>query len=124
MPDGSNKGSLLQGYNAQIAVDSATQVIVAAEVTQETNDKQQLIRMIEYLVANLKQNPEKVSADAGYFSAAHLNDEAVEGIDLHIATGRDKHRDPVGSTTTEVSPGTTAREAMRHKLKAEVGHAV
>ena len=35
MPDGGNKGSFVQGYNAQIAVDSASQAIVAAEVTQE-----------------------------------------------------------------------------------------
>jgi transposase len=124
MPDGSNKGSFVQGYNAQIAVDSAAQVIVAAEVTQETNDKQQLIPMIEHIVANLKQKPEKVSADAGYFSEANFNDEAGEGIDLHIATGRDKHSDPVERTTGEVSPGATAREAMRHKLKTEAGHAV
>ena len=114
----------MQGYNAQIAVDSAAQVIVAAEVTQETNDKQQLIPMIEHIVANLKQKPEKVSADAGYFSEANFNDEAGEGIDLHIATGRDKHSDPVERTTGEVSPGATAREAMRHKLKTEAGHAV
>jgi transposase len=68
MPDGANKGSFLQGYNAQIAVDSASQVIVAAEVTQETNDKQQLLPMIALMAANLKQKPEKVSADTGYFS--------------------------------------------------------
>ncbi len=36
MPDGANKGSFVQGYNVQIAVDSATQVILAAEVTRET----------------------------------------------------------------------------------------
>ena len=124
MPDGANKGSFVQGYNAQIAVDSTTQVIVAAEVTQEKNDKRQLIPMIEYVVANLKQKPEKVSADAGYFSEANLNDEATEGIDLHIATGRDKHSDSVDRTTSEVSPGATVREAMRHKLKTEAGHAV
>ena len=124
MPDGANKGSFVQGYNAQIAVDSTTQVIVAAEVTQETNDKQQLIPMIERVVANLKQKPGKVSADAGYFSETNLNDEAAEGIDLHIATGRDKHSDPVERTTGEVSPAATVREAMRHKLKTEAGHAV
>ena len=124
MPDGANKGSFVQGYNAQIAVDSTTQIIVAAEVTQETNDKQQLIPMIEYVVANLKQKPEKVSADAGYLSEANLNNEAAEGIDLHIATGRDKHSDPVERTSGEVSPDATVREAMRHKLKTEAGHAV
>jgi transposase len=124
MPDGANKGSFVQGYNAQIAVDSATQVIVAAEVTQETNDKQQLIPMIAQIVTNLEQKPEKVSADAGYFSEANLNDKAVAGIDLHIATGRDKHNDPPASTTADISPGATAREAMRHKLQTEAGHAV
>lgn len=40
------KAVFVQGYNAQIAIDSASQVIVAAEVTQETNDKKQLLRMI------------------------------------------------------------------------------
>ena len=33
MPDGANKGSFLQGYNAQIAVDAAAQIIVATAVT-------------------------------------------------------------------------------------------
>ena len=33
MPDGAHKGSFVQAYNAQIAVDDDTQVIVAAEIT-------------------------------------------------------------------------------------------
>ena len=75
MPDGASKGSFVQGYNAQIAVDSASQVIVAAEVTQETNDKKQLLPMIALIAANLEQKPEKVSADTGYFSEANVTDE-------------------------------------------------
>src|ERR1019366_5164949 len=43
MPDGANKGSFVQGYNAQAAVDSTAQIIVAAEVTQETTDNHQLL---------------------------------------------------------------------------------
>src|SRR3974390_2163979 len=37
MPDGAHKGSFLQAYNAQAAVDSAAQIIVAAEITQQSN---------------------------------------------------------------------------------------
>jgi transposase len=91
MPDGANKGSFVQGYNAQIAVDSASQVIVAAEVTQETNDKKQLIPIIAQIVTNVEQKPEKVSADTGYFSEANVTDESVKDVDLYVATGRDKH---------------------------------
>ena len=96
MPDGANKGSFVQGYNAQIAVDSASQVIVAAEVTQETNDKNQLLPMIAQIVTNLEQKPEKVSADTGYFSEANVTDESVKNVDLYVATGRDKHGDRGG----------------------------
>jgi len=124
MPDGANKGSFVQGYNAQIAVDSESQVIVAAEVTQETNDKKQLLPMIAQIEKDLDQKPEKVSADTGYFSEANVNDEAVKGIDLHIATERDKHSHPVETATGEAPPGGTARERMRHKLKTEAGRAV
>src|SRR5450631_2832451 len=45
MPDGANKGSFLQGYNAQAAVDATAQVIVAAEITQQANDSRQLLPM-------------------------------------------------------------------------------
>ena len=68
----------MQAYNAQIAVDSASQVIVAAEVTQQTNDKKQLLPMIAQIETNLEQKPEKVSADTGYFSEANVTDQSVK----------------------------------------------
>jgi transposase len=123
MPDGANKGSFVQGYNAQIAVDSASQVIVAAEVTQETNDKKQLLPMIAQIAINLEQRPEKVSADTGYFSEANVTDESVKDVDLYIATGRDKHSDVV-TTSDPPPPDASPKEAMRSKLRTETGRAV
>ena len=79
MPDGANKGSFVQGYNAQIAVDAQAQVIVAAEVTQQTNDNQQLMPMLEQVEQNLGRKPEAVSADTGYFSEANATDPAWRG---------------------------------------------
>src|SRR6266568_2713690 len=57
MPDGAHKGSFVQAYNAQAAVDSAAQIIVAAEITQQTNDKQQLAPMLEQVVNNMGAKP-------------------------------------------------------------------
>jgi transposase len=122
MPDGANKGSFVQAYNAQIAVDSASQVIVAAEVTQETNDKQQLLPMIARIAANLDRKPEKVSADTGYFSEANVTDESVKGVDLYVATGRDKHG-TVEASSDPPPTGASPKEAMRQKLRTEAGRA-
>src|ERR1017187_9918344 len=124
MPDGANKGSFVQGYNAQIAVDSASQVIVAAEVTQETNDKMQLIPMVAQIVTNLEQKPEKVSADTGYFSEASVTDGSVKDVDLYVATGRDQHS---GTVETIIDPpplDASPKERMRHKWRTAAGRAV
>jgi transposase len=124
MPDGANKGSFVQAYNAQIAVDSASQVIVAAEVTQQTNDKKQLLPMIARIAVNLEQKPEKVSADTGYFSEANVTDESVKDVDLYVATGRDKHGEVVESSSDPPLAGASPKEAMRKKLRTEAGRAV
>ena len=124
MPDGANKGSFVQGYNAQIAVDSASQVIVAAEITQETNDKKQLLPMIAQIAANLEQKPEKVSADTGYFSEVNVTDEQVKDVDLYVATGRDKHGSAVEASSDPPPAEASPKEAMREKLRTEAGRTV
>jgi transposase len=124
MPDGGNKGSFLQGYNAQIAVDSQSQVIVAAEVTQETNDKKQLLPMIAQIVANLEQKPEKVSADTGYFSEANVTDESVQDVDLYVATDRDKHGSPETASSEPLPLDASPKQTMRSKLRTEAGREV
>lgn len=124
MPDGANKGSFVQGYNAQAAVDSAAQVIVAADVTQETVDNHQLLPMLQQVEENLGRKPEAASADTGYWSEANVTDRGVAGIDLHIATGRDKHEEVMARASGPPPHGATVKEAMRHKLRTETGRAV
>jgi transposase len=124
MPDGANKGSFVQGYNAQAAVDSTAQVIVAADVTQETVDNHQLLPMLQQVEENLGRKPQAASADTGYWSEDNVIDESVAGIDLHIATGRDKHEEVVAMASGPPPDGVTVKEAMRHKLRTEAGRAV
>jgi hypothetical protein len=55
-------------YNAQLAVDSEHQIIVANDVVSEENDHEQFIPMYEAVENNTGQEPKESSADAGYHS--------------------------------------------------------
>ena len=79
--------------NAQAAV-TEEQIIVAAEVTQEANDVNQLHPMIEKTAENTEAAgvEEKVGAalaDAGYWSEANVEEADTNGPDLLIATTKD-----------------------------------
>ncbi len=123
MKDGATK-SFEQAYNAQAAVDSQAQVIVAAEVTQQANDKQQLVPMLEKVEENVGQMPEKASADAGYFSEANVTDEKLKGVDLYVAADRQKHGELVPEVSGPPTAGKTVIEQMREKLKTAAGREV
>jgi transposase len=126
MPDGAHKGSFIQAYNAQIVVDSEAQIIVAAEITQDCNDKRQLAPMLEQVEKNTGAKPAASSADTGYWNTAQVADKRVEGIDLHVATGRDKHGASPESTSrsTELPQDVSALERMKQKLQSESGRAL
>jgi len=127
MPDGSHKGSFLQGYNAQIAVDGQAQIIVAAEVTQATNDKHQLAAMLEQVEQNTGSKPQAASADTGYWDAKQMKDERVQGVDLYVATGKQKHGEappPVEEPAPELRGETSLLEQMKQKLKSPAGRDV
>ncbi len=81
----------VQGYNGQAMVDCNTQVIVAQAITTDVNDKQQLEPMLECCDAVNGELPEKLLADAGYWSTANaqLGDDQTE---LFIATTKDQNR--------------------------------
>jgi transposase len=124
MVDGANKGSFIQAYNAQAAVDSEAQVIVAAEITQQANDSRQLMPMIEQVRANVGSKPEAVSADAGYWSEANVSDERVTGVDLYVATVRQKHGDKMEPAIGAPPEDASVKQAMQHKLRTEAGHSI
>jgi hypothetical protein len=124
----------LQGYNAQIAVDSHSQIIVAAALTQEANDKQQLAPMLAQVEQNLGKKPEHATADTGYFSEAAVADPKVKGINLLVPPERLKKNELSGVGTviaTDAVPqaeqlpaAKSAAETMRDKLSTTAGKAV
>jgi transposase len=122
MRDGATK-SFEQSYNCQAAVDDQAQVIVAAQVTQKANDKQQVKPLIEQMKTNLGQaKPRVVSADAGYFSEDNVKYLESEQIEPYVATGRQKHGavEPV-APRGRIPSGATVQERMARKLRTKRG---
>ena len=130
MLDGATKG-FTQAYNAQAVADDFCQIIVAADVTQEANDKQQLVPMAAQVMENVGQLPTHLSADAGYFGEKSLNDPSLATTDLLIPPGRQKHGvadlpavpEEELADTAEPAKKLTAKEAMKQKLAGAQGKA-
>jgi transposase len=120
----------LQGYNAQAVVEPTLQLIVGQAVTDATNDKRQLMPMLEIMEAQSGQRPTEVLADSGYCSEKNLEQlDAEEQPDRriagYIATARQKHDDyrkpcPRGPWPEEA----TRVDRMKRKLQTKTGKAV
>jgi transposase len=121
-------GSFEQSYNAQIAVDGTAQIIVAASLTQAANDKQQLAPVLEAVKSNVGRLPEKVTADAGYFSTTAITNEGLSGIDLYVTPDRGKKTEQVEESSPQESAAAevvkAVTEQMREKLKTNEGRDV
>ena len=81
-----------QCYNAQIAVDAESQVIVAREVSQAPPDVQRLRPMLQQIIELNGKAPEQLSADAGYASEANFAALDEAGVYSVVALRR-YHRD-------------------------------
>ncbi|MGC1698000.1 MAG: IS1182 family transposase [Pseudolabrys sp.] len=119
-------GGFEQCYNAQAAVAADSLLVVAADVVQAPNDKQQLEPMLGKLAA-LPGELGKVGAllaDNGYFSEGNVNACADAGIEPVIAMGREAHHPALterfaDDPTAPVDP--TPVEAMGHRLQTKQG---
>ncbi|MDQ3344981.1 MAG: transposase, partial [Chloroflexota bacterium] len=118
-PDG-----FVQAYNVQIAVDEL-QLIVGHAVTQQTNDKKQLLPMITLIAQQAGDMPSQVLADAGYCSDANITAIADTPIDAYISTRKQKHGERPGPCPRGPLPTpATVVERMTRKLHTKAGAAV
>lgn len=115
-------GEVLQGYNAQAAVDAECQVIVAAAVTNQPPDQEHLPPMLAQVIANCAEAPAVATADSGYLSCENLAACAAHGVDAYIATGRDPAKATLPTETP--TPARQARAAMSTKLATAEGKAL
>lgn len=116
-----DKKAFVQAYNAQAAVDSKSQIIVAADVTNESNDKKQVKPMVSLIRSNLNAVPDHLSADAGYFSESNAKWLIKERIAPYIPPKKQKHNDPRVAPRGPISPDMTIAELMERKLRTKRG---
>jgi transposase len=119
-PDG-----FVQAYNAQIAVEPVLQLIVGQALTQQENDKKQLLPMIDVVRQQSGQRVREVLADSGYCSEANLEKAAQTTIDLYLATEKNKHNECAERTPRgRIPKPATLVERMKRKLTTKLGRAI
>jgi hypothetical protein len=113
------KGSV-QGFNAQ-AVTTLEQVIVAAELTQDANDLQQLQPMLDATAvtlgaAGIVERPGMLLADSGYWTIANLTE--IEGApELLIPPARHGRQ---GKPRKDGKPSESRSDGLRAAMKAKL----
>lgn len=123
----SNKG-FDQCGNAQ-AVANESQVIIAADVTNQANDSRQAQPMVDQTLSNLDavevtENVGAFTADAGYFSEENMEalDENDRIDDVFVATGRQKHDEPSPPSAQGRPPkNESAKQKMARRNRTKKG---
>ena len=120
-------GRTLQGYNAQAATTTA-QVVVAAELTQQANDLQQLAPMLAAIrttlaAAGVGDQVQRLAADSGYWSIANVS-AIPDAPKLLIPPARHgRHGKPRKDGKPSESKSDSLRAAMLARLGSEHGKA-
>ncbi len=122
-------GGFDQCYNAQAAVAAGSLLVVATDVVQAHNDKNQVEPMPEKIEAlpEALGKVEHLLADTGYFSAGNVAACEKAGVEPVIAMGRQPHHPPLSERfekAPEAPKDPTPVEAAAHRLKTPAGRAL
>ena len=120
----SNKGWDQCG-NAQ-AVANEAQIILAADVTDQANDKRQALPMVDQTRENLDAGVEQAIGagvmDTGYYSEANTGGLEERGIDPYVATERLKHNEKIPQVPRgRIPKDLSAKQRMARKLRTKQG---
>ena len=117
---------LEQCFNAQAVVAEGSLLVVATDVVQAANDKQQLQPMLNQVVAlpDTLGKAETLLADDGYFSAANVAACEAAAVQPLIAMGREAHHPSLSERFADAPPpptDPTPVEAMAYRLATPEG---
>src|SRR5262244_3244296 len=119
-------GGFEQCYNAQAVVAADSLLVVAADLVQAANDKQQVEPMLGKLAALPADlgRPQTMLGDNGYFSAANVAACAAAGIEPLLALGRTPHQPSLDERFAAAPPAPenpSPLQAMAHRLATPEG---
>ena len=116
-----------QDYNAQVAVDQESLLIVGECLSNHPNDQAEVAPTVESIPPELGC-PDAAALDNGYSSAANIAYLASRGIEPYIATGRDAHhlswQERFADVVTPPPRGASPKVTMAYKLKTQIGKAI
>jgi hypothetical protein len=106
-----------QCYNGQLAVDEASQMIIATGLTNCAADNAELLPLIDQTRATLGAHPTEVLADAGYRGDETFQTLETRQITAYISLGRE------GKPGTTSNPAHEATQRMAARLASDRGRA-
>lgn len=113
------RGGFVLGYTGTLAV-SGDHLIVAQRVTQETNDNQALLPMVDLVEQQCGERPQRVSADSGFFSNENLQAMEERDIDAYVPDNNMARLLNRGGRLRQRATH-PAHRRMRRKLRSPVG---
>ena len=114
-----NSSGFVQGYNAQVAVDAESQIIVAALVSQNPDDRNHLLPVLQ-AVREQRVEPTQLVADAGYWNTEALQDSAIGAVDVLVPPDASRRHYPHAALPAN-APKTELAWKMRERLASVEG---
>ncbi len=120
-------GGFEQCYNAQASVEHDSRLIVHQHVTQNSNDKQEIVPAFQWFTKYPLFKPSSLLADAGYFSQTNIEHCEKQKVTPYISFGKEKHNQPLKERLKEADPlpdNPSSIEKMKHRLQSKEGKAI
>lgn len=111
-----SSGAFIAGYNGQIAVDAAHQIIVAHRLVTNPADFAALVPLVDQIKTNLGRKAREVSGDTGFTTEANLAALAQRRVNAFLSPGRIRHGD-TDPTAGRILKRKPLMQAMADKLR-------
>lgn len=120
-----------QAYNGQALVDMDTHLILAGHLSQQSTDYEEVptaVEALEQLSDRLDEDgPDRLAADAGYYSADNVQTCEEAGLDPHISPNRQAHHQGWGrwvgadDPPEQIPDDAPTKQQMETKLRTREG---